>query len=43
MLRPAFERSRDDLIHELGSQLTLGWGAGPFGARRETRSAAPLR
>ena len=31
MLRLAFERSRDDLIHELGSQLILDWGADPFG------------
>jgi hypothetical protein len=30
MLRLAFERSRDDLIHELGSQLILDWGADPM-------------
>jgi hypothetical protein len=31
MLRLAFERSRDDLIHELDGQLILDYGACPFG------------
>ena len=30
MLRLAFERSRDDLIHELGGQLILDYGEGPM-------------